>query len=143
MRHYIAQEGWEEFIVCASAGTLDEHEGEKPDPRMIQAACRRGYALRSRARQFQREDFDRYDLILAADRYILRALTDLARTETDRAKLELIGTYHPERDVTDVPDPYYGGPAGFEHVLDMLELTCRHLLDAVVERHDLRSKRER
>lgn len=102
-----------------SAGTEGWHAGEPPDPRTIAAARARGYRLDDlRARQVRREDFDRFDLILAADRGHLRRLQALAPADS-RARLRLfLG-----RD--ELPDPYYGGPEEFEAVLDAVEARGR------------------
>lgn len=136
-RQYVEQEGWETEIICRSAGTLGEHAGEKPDPRMCKAALSRGYSLESRARKFSREDFDKYDLILALDRDIHRTLKSIAASPEHTAKIALLGGYHPD-EIVDVPDPYYGHSAGFDQVLEMLEYACRGLLDDIASRHNLR-----
>lgn len=106
---------------CDSAGTHGYHEGEAPDPRAQQAALQRGYDLsRQRARKVVPEDFSRFDLILAMDKghqqLLLRACP-----EALRAKIRLFMTYAPESGTDEVPDPYYGGEAGFERVLDLCE----------------------
>lgn len=102
-----------------SAGTEGWHAGEPPDPRTIAAGRARGYRLEDlRARQVRREDFDRFDLILAADRGHLRRLQALAPPDS-RARLGLfLGG-------DELPDPYYGGPEEFEAVLDAVEARGR------------------
>ena len=120
LRHLAEKEGIELHI--ASAGTGDWHVGSPPDERAQQHAKGRGYDLSAqRARQVRRSDFEEFDLILAMDRGHLRALERMAPPES-RHKLRL---FLAERDV---PDPYYGGPQGFEHVLDLVEAACRDLL---------------
>lgn len=121
LRHLAQQRGLADRIRIASAGTHDYHVGEAPDPRTVKHASKRGYDLASqRAAQVTREDFDSFDYILAMDRGHLRILKQL-QPPGARAKvglfLEASGKWKGE----DVPDPYYGGVAGFEVVLDMVE----------------------
>jgi protein-tyrosine phosphatase len=129
MRALAAQAGV--AVHVESAGTIGYHAGEPPDRRMIAAAKRRGYDLVSRARQVERADFEKFDLILTMDDANLRGVLGLASNDTERAKVARFTTYcreHPG--ATEVPDPYYGGGEGFERVLDLLEDGCRGLLCA-------------
>lgn len=130
-REFVRRRRLDALIECDSAGTLGAHAGEKPDRRMIRAAAKRGYELDSRARQFEIADFDRFDLILAMDRDNYETLRAWARSEADKTKLKLMCHYHPEPDVTEVPDPYYGPALGFDRVLDILEVSCQRLLEDV------------
>ena len=120
LRHFAALEGLE--LDIASAGLGDWHVGSAPDKRAQRHAKERGYDLSTlRARQVMKEDFARFDLILAMDRGHLRALTRMAPAkQRHKGRLFVAGL--------DVPDPYYGGPEGFEHVLDLVEATCRDLV---------------
>lgn len=112
-----------------SAGTAGYHVGELPDRRTRQAAARRGYDLSAlRARVVEPSDFEHYDLILAMDRENLHALERRA-PEHSRARLRLFLEFAPETGVSEVPDPYYGGPNGFEDVLDLIEAASRGLLE--------------
>jgi protein-tyrosine phosphatase len=109
-------------VHVESRGTHDYHVGEPPDERAQLHARRRGYDLSAqRARHVAARDFDEFDLIVAMDRGHLRLLERACPPER-RAKLRL---FVAERDV---PDPYYGGPEGFEAVLDLIEEGCRRLL---------------
>jgi low molecular weight protein-tyrosine phosphatase len=120
LRDLAAKEGFE--LDIASAGIGDWHVGHPPDERAQHHAKGRGYDLSAlRARQVTRRDFDEFDLILAMDRGHLRALERMA-APAQRHKVRL---FVPGRDV---PDPYYGGPEGFEQVLDLVEAACRDLL---------------
>ena len=116
-------------VLADSAGTHGYHIGAPPDPRSCAAALRRSIDLSAlRARQVRAEDFDRFDLLLAMDRGHLRALRGLAPAErAGRAQLFL--DYAPRLGLKDVPDPYYGGPEGFEQVLDLIEAASDGLLD--------------
>jgi protein-tyrosine phosphatase len=105
-----------------SAGLGDWHVGDPPDERAQHHARNRGYDLSAqRARQVRPRDFDDFDLILAMDRGHLRALQRMAPPK-HHAKIRL---FVAERDI---PDPYCGGPEGFEQVLDLVEARCRSLI---------------
>jgi protein-tyrosine phosphatase len=111
-----------------SAGTAAYHVGEPPDPRARQAAARRGYDLTAlRARIVEPRDFERFDLILAMDRDNLQVLRRRAPPAAHE-RLRLFLEFAPEAGPEDVPDPYYGGPNGFEEVLDLVEAAARGLL---------------
>lgn len=114
-------------VRCDSAGIIDSHVGEAPDARMCAAGQRRGLPMTGRARQVTREDLQSFDLILAMDEDNRSALLRLATTDT-QAKIRLFCSYCTRHADREVPDPYYGGPAGFEYVLDLLEDGCSHLV---------------
>ena len=119
-------------LVVDSAGTGGYHIGSPPDPRSAAAAARRGYSFDGiRARQVSARDFAQFDYVLAMDRSNLRALELLCPAEY-RHKLDLL-LAHGREAVEEVPDPYYGGPKGFERVLDLIEDGCHGLL-ARIER---------
>jgi len=112
-----------------SAGTAGYHVGELPDRRTREAAARRGYDLSAlRARIVEPGDFDHFDLILAMDRENLRALERRAPPQA-RERMRLFLEFAPEAGITEVPDPYYGGPNGFEDVLDLIEAASRGLIE--------------
>ncbi len=118
-------------IEVDSAGTGDWHVGSAPDPRATEAAARRGLDLSDQcARQVRAEDFDRFDLVLAMDRSHEKALRRL-KPAGARAELRLFLDFAPEFAISDVPDPYYGGPDGFERVLDMIERAADGLVAAI------------
>ena len=114
-------------VEVASAGTGHWHIGKGADDRAVATLRDRGYdGSAHRARQFAREWFDRYDLVVALDRDNERSLRALARDVpgADPKIRLLLGD-------ADVPDPYYGGDDGFEHVLDLVEEACERLLAEV------------
>ncbi len=117
-----------------SAGTSDWHVGEPPDPRAREAAAGIGIDISGlRGRQATRRDMETYDLILAMDRDNLEHLKRLAGPEhADKVRLFL--DFAPRRMEDEVPDPYYGGPEGFAHVLELLQDAARGLADHVEER---------
>lgn len=112
-------------LQVESRGTHDYHVGEPPDERAQRHALRRGYDLsRQRARHVTVEDFAVFDLVVAMDRGHLRLLERACPPEhRHKLRLFLRGA--------DVPDPYYGGPEGFEAVLDVVEEGCKALLDDI------------
>ena len=109
-------------LQVESRGTHDYHVGAPPDERAQRHASKRGYDLSAqRARHVSREDFERFDLIVAMDRGHLRLLRQMCPSDFQSK----IRAFLPDGDV---PDPYYGGPEGFEQVLDLVEVACRDLL---------------
>ena len=132
MRHLLREQGLEGEIEIDSAGTGGWHAGDPPDARATAAARRRGITLEGAARKVRPADFEEYDLLLAADRENLADLRAIAPSDEARAKVRLLREFDPaSRDDLDVPDPYYGGPDGFEDVLDLVEAACRGLLAEV------------
>lgn len=121
LRHKLREAGLEGRIEVDSAGTGDWHVGKPADLRTCQAAQLRGYDLSAlRARQVSVADFHAFDLILAMDSSNLHDLQQLRPGNHDVAELDLfLRRYQLELD--EVPDPYYGGTAGFEQVLDLIE----------------------
>ena len=121
-------------VEIDSAGTSDWHVGEPPDPRAREAAAGIGIDISGlRGRQTTRRDMETHDLILAMDRENLDHLKRLAGPEhADKVRLFL--DFASERMEDEVPDPYYGGPEGFYHVLDLLQDAARGLADHVEER---------
>jgi len=121
-------------IEVDSAGTHGYHVGDPPDPRSIAAAARRGVDLRQlRARLIRDDDFERFDLIIAMDRLNREALLDRSPAPF-RERIRLFMEFAGDREVVDVPDPYYGGAPGFEQVLDLAEEAAAGLLDEVLDR---------
>lgn len=131
MEHLVRERHLEGVIRVSSAGTGAWHVGARPDRRAQETARRRGFALPGTAEHFTADDFDRFDRVLAMDRSNLENLRAIARDEADHEKLTLFRTFDPLSAPGDdeVPDPYYGGPEGFELVFDMCERTCAALLD--------------
>ena len=128
LRALAAREAPELVLEVDSAGTAGYHVGQPPDPRTRAAAARRGYDLSTlRARTVEPADFERFDLILAMDRENLTVLRRRAPIEA-RERLRLFLEFAPGNAPEEVPDPYYGGPNGFEEVLDLVEAATRGLL---------------
>ncbi len=128
LRAKLAAAGLAARVQVDSAGTHDYYVGGPPDARAIEHAAQRGYDLSAqRARTVQRADFERFDLLLAMDHdnfARLQAACPLAF----RPKLRLLMSFAPQWACDTVPDPYEGGPAGFERVLDLVESACDGVL---------------
>jgi len=137
MRRLVDERGLSDRIYIESAGTGSWHVGDLADARARAAALARGYKLDRRAQQFTSRFFDRFDYVLAADDDNRAHLSRLAPDENAAKKIHLLREFDaasPEG--SDVPDPYYGGPEGFEQVLDICEAACRSLLDHLVREID-------
>jgi protein-tyrosine phosphatase len=120
-------------IRVDSAGTHGYHVGEPPDPRSQTIARARGYDLSGlRARRIGREDFDRFDLVLAMDHDNHAFLAQLCPPAYSH-KLKLMMEYARSHSLREVPDPYEGGPEGFETVLEMLEDASEGLLQSLLD----------
>jgi len=128
-RKLVADAGLADLIEADSAGTHGYHVGEAPDRRSRAAAAARGYDLAGlRARQIARDDFHHFDLIIALDRDHHEILSRLAPPSTGH-KLCMLMEFARHSAGDEVPDPYYGGPHGFEVVLDLVEDAAEGLLD--------------
>lgn len=131
-RAMVEQRGLAHLIEIDSAGTAAYHVGNPPDHRSAAAALQRGYDLSDlRARQAVTADFNHYDYILAMDH---QNLVDLESICPDLYTGHL-GLFLPlaKLETDEVPDPYYGGPAGFDHVLDLVEGASRALLEQILD----------
>jgi protein-tyrosine phosphatase len=141
MRSVLLDAGLASRVEVDSAGTGAWHAGESADPRARETARRRGIALNSIARQVTPEDLDTFDLVLAADAANRRDLLRLAGEDPGRrSKVRLLREFDPasvKAGDLDVPDPYYGGADGFDHVLDIVDAACRGLLAEIQVRKEL------
>ena len=132
LRRKVHEAGLDDRIEVDSAGTADYHVDSQPDRRAIAHGERRGLEMRRlRGRQVSREDFDRFDHVLAMDEDNLMNLRRL-RPHGSHAKVALLLSYAPEGGAREVPDPYYGGPEGFETVLDLVEVAADGFIASVV-----------
>lgn len=130
-RHLLEERDLADRFVVDSAGTHAYHVGDPPDPRAIEAAAARGIDLRGiRARRVERDDFERFDLVLAMDDDNMAIL--MRKCPGDyRDRLQRFLAYAPDTRRRNVPDPYYGSGNGFEEVLDLVEAASRGLLDTL------------
>lgn len=130
MRRLLQERKLVDRVTVDSAGTIDYHAGKAADARMRGAAGARGYRLDSIARQVRRGDLQEFDLVVAMDRENLADLQALDPAPT--AQVVLLSAFLDDGWPVDVPDPYYGGPQGFEEVIDMIEQACPRILDALL-----------
>jgi protein-tyrosine phosphatase len=131
LRKLVDDAGLGDQVDVSSAGTAEWHVGKRADQRTLDVLARHGYdGDRHRARQFEKDWFDRHDLVLALDRSNLADLQALAAPD-HTGKVRLLMSFDSSAGVTDVPDPYYGGPEGFDHALSLIEGACRGVLDHV------------
>lgn len=131
----VDKEGLSDLIVVDSAGTHAYHVGEQPDPRSQQTALRHGIDLsRQRARRVADKDFEAFDYILAMDRDNYSILISNSPAEHHH-KISMFLEFAPQRSEEEVPDPYYGGPDGFDRVYDLVEAAAAGLLQDIRNKH--------
>ena len=129
--------GLSNAIIVDSAGTHAYHVGERPDERASQAASRRGVDMRrQRARRVSEADFEEFDLVLAMDNTNYADLGAVCPPGHE-TKLRLFLDFAPGISEREVPDPYYGGPGGFERVLDLVEMAAAGLLADIRQQYRL------
>ena len=133
VQHLVDQAGLSNQFEIDSAGTTNFHAGSPPDPRMQQSMRARNTPITGKARQLQPDDLNGYDLILAMDKENLTDAQSLDPSGKLHHKVKLFCEYCTQHNETEVPDPYYGGDSGFEHVLDLLEDGCANLLKELSE----------
>lgn len=133
--HMLREQDLVAAIEVDSCGTHAYHIGEPPDRRSQEVAEQRGIGLdHLRARRVEMSDFEYFDYILAMDRDNLSILASMCPSQ-HADKLGLFLDFAPSRSESEVPDPYYGGPKGFDIVLDMIEVASQGLLDDIRQRH--------
>lgn len=119
--------------IVDSAGTANYHVGGAPDTRMTATARNKGIDISGlKARQFEVTDFDTFDMIYVMDQSNYANVVGLARNESDIQKVELILDLLPDVNEAEVPDPYYGGQDGFEHVYDLLDKSTDIILNKLL-----------
>lgn len=134
-RKMVKDEGLDKLIEIDSAGTGAWHVGNPPDKRATQVAEGKGIQMRDlRARQVDFGDFYQYDYILAMDNSNYRNLFEMALPE-HREKIQMFLSFTKDFSETEVPDPYYGGPEGFDHVFAMVDSASRGLLEDIKNTH--------
>jgi protein-tyrosine phosphatase len=138
MRSLVSREGLDGHIDVESAGTGTWHLGEPADSRARETAKARGVTLDRRAQQFTRESFDRFDYVLVMDEDIQKTIRRLSPSAEDHTKVHVLRDFDPASPKgSRVPDPYYGGPEGFENVFDICDAACRGLLAHLRASHAL------
>lgn len=120
----LEREGTQNEFEVDSAGISACHQGELPNSRMRQHASARGYNLTHHSRPVLPVDFDRFDYIIGMDDQNIKGLRKIATTSENIGKIYRMTDFCQRMSNTEVPDPYYGGDAGFEYVIDLLEDSC-------------------
>jgi len=128
-RHLVRERGLDAHYDIDSAGTGSWHVGAAPDPRSTLVAERNGVLLEGAARQVRAEDVKRFDWIIAMDRDNRAHLDDMLEHLRGDARVSLLRDFDPEPEDGDVPDPYYGGPSGFDDVYVMVRRATEAFLD--------------
>ena len=118
-------------IFVDSAGTIGYHAGELADARMRRHAADRGYLLTHKSRKVCFTDFEKFDLLVAMDDANYADLCELANSPEEKNKIVRMTDYCRTFEATHIPDPYYGGETGFEHVIDLLEDACEGLYNTI------------
>jgi protein-tyrosine phosphatase len=131
-RHLAKERGVEHLFEIDSAGTAGYHIGDPPDSRSTATARERGVLVEGVGRQMAGNDLNRFDYVLVMDRENLAAVERLRARGPGLARVHLLREWDVEDPGADVPDPYYGGPQGFELVHDMIDRACRNLLDELL-----------
>ena len=131
----VEREGLSERVSIDSAGTHAYHVGSTPDKRAQATALSRGVDLSDMvARRISEADFESFDYVVAMDQDNFIALSEIA-AEQHVGKIHLLMDFAPGMRTREVPDPYYGGPAGFERVFDLVEAAAKGLLAEIRRRH--------
>ena len=134
----VADAGLAQRFHVESAGIGSWHVGERPDPRTLRAAEKRGYRLESRAQHWKARDFDRFDYVVGMDASHVDSLVQLATSEVQKVKISLARDHvHGGPRDADVPDPYYGEIEGFDEVVDICLDACTALFAAIRAKHAL------
>lgn len=133
MKAIVARHGVADRFEIDSAGIGDWHVGQLPDSRMRRCGSGRGYTFDSRARQFQKSDFARFDTIVVMDNENYRAVCSMASTAEDKKKVVRCADYlTSHREYTTIPDPYYGDETDFSLVIDLLEDALEELFSSLI-----------
>lgn len=121
-----------EFYIVQSSGTCAYHVGEQSDPRMKKTAAERGVNINHKARQIFKYDLDEFDYIFAMDNNNYRDIRSLTTNEDLLQQVYMFRQFDPIES-GDVPDPYYGGQKGFNTVFDIVDRTCKNILNLLEE----------
>ncbi len=130
-RKQVTDSGRAEEFEIDSAGTIGHHAGSPPDSRMSESLGRHGFAVEGRARQIQNVDLEAFDLIVTMDETNLSDVRRLDTTGTARAEIRSFVSFCRRHDDLRVPDPYYGGQRGFDHVIELLKDGCAGILESL------------
>lgn len=127
-RQQVADEGAADDYLIDSAGTISHHQGSPPDPRMADALKRQGFTVSGQARKILPEDLENFDLIVTMDESNLADVRALDPSGVTHGKIRPFVSFCRDHDDLRVPDPYYGGQRGFDHVIELLKDGCAGIL---------------
>lgn len=127
-KHKIREKGLETRVEVSSCGTANYHIGDTPDPRTIKNALKNGVVIDHLGRQLCNRDLEEYDFILAMDKSNHANILRLANAQHYSDKIKLMRSFDLKPSGEEVPDPYYGDEAGFQHVFDVLS----HSIDSFI-----------
>ena len=133
-KHKVKAEGLEQFIEADSCGTSNYHIGGAPDARTIANAQRNGISIDHCGRQLCADDFKKYDFILAMDRSNYQNILRLPESKDVAHKILLMREFDPI-EKGEVPDPYYGGEQGFQHVFEILDRSTTSFIQHLKDNH--------
>lgn len=136
-RHLVRERGLEDRFFIDSAGTSGYHRGSPPDRRSAETAQRRGIELTGGSRQLATADLRRFDYVVAMDADNLEGIQALQQRAGGTARVARLREWDPDPDHGNVPDPYYGGPGGFDDVHDIVERGVAGLLEHISREHGL------
>ena len=140
-RRQVAGLNLDDKIVCDSAGTSNYHIGEDPDRRTVSNALENGLRLQHKGQQFSVTHFAVNNYIVAMDQSNMDDILTLAEKDNDaNYVLVKMRQFDDLGQGLDVPDPYFGGPQGFQEVFEILERSCRNFLDFLIKKHNLTPK---
>ncbi|REL38803.1 low molecular weight phosphotyrosine protein phosphatase [Rhodohalobacter sp. SW132] len=128
-QHLVNEKGLQPYFYVDSAGTSAFHIGERANSKSRQIAEKNGVELKSRARRFEAEDLDEFDIVVAMDSENYQNIVSLDDNGSYSDKIIKMRDYDPQPENGDVPDPYYGGMDGFRNVFDIVYRSCEALLD--------------
>ena len=136
--HLVKQKELDGNIHIDSAGTASYHIGNQPDHRTIDCLQKNGISVNQQARQFVRRDLEEFDYILAMDQENLDNILSLGDCKQDQV---LLMRYFDHLDKNgEVPDPYYGGAEGFNHIFNILMRSSENLLNHLIDTHNLSNR---
>lgn len=135
-RQQVREAGREAEFEIDSAGTIAYHQGAAPDSRMSAALVREGFTVTGNARCIDPEDLAKHDLIVTMDETNFSEVLLLDPSGEHHAKVRPFVSFCRTHDDLRVPDPYYGGQRGFDHVISLLKDGCGGILEELMKRRD-------
>lgn len=132
LQHKVNALGLQNNFDISSAGTSGLHEGENPDSRTIKNAASHGVILRHKGRKFSKEDFLKYDLIVAMDDSNVKNILQLDVDNVFHSKVYKLRNWDSAKSKADVPDPWYGDEQGFETVFQLIDESTENLLQEII-----------